>query len=145
MQLQRWNKCTLSHAYLIPNEKQEKQPQNNAAWLSRKSCCWCPHNRHEEEFQVCWSVVVLQCNGANNVWSFGARFCCRSKNPDWIRSQYSWEDGNSLELDRKMRIYMKGSISFPLLCSAAIEDPNATSTFFSCHSKIRPPKSHCWA
>lgn len=55
-------------------------------------------------------------------------FAAESKDPDWTCSQYSWEDGDNLELDWKMRIYTKGSISFPLIHSATIEDPNATST-----------------
>lgn len=54
-------------------------------------------------------------------------FAAESEVPDWIHSQYSWEDGDDLEINWKMRIYTKGSISFPLICSAAIEDPNATS------------------
>lgn len=79
--------------------------------------------------------------GANNEWPFGIRFCCRIQGPDWIHSQYSWEDGDDLELDWKTKIYTKGSISFPLICSAATEDLNATSTFFFCHSKVRPQRA----
>lgn len=57
-------------------------------------------------------------------------FAAESNDLDWIHSQYSWEDGDDLELDWKMRIYKRGSISFALIHSAAIEDPNATSTLY---------------
>lgn len=55
-------------------------------------------------------------------------FAAESKDPGWTHSQYSWEDGDDLVLDWKMKIYTKGSMSFPLIHSAAIEDPNTTST-----------------
>lgn len=55
-------------------------------------------------------------------------FAAESEAPDWIHSQYSWEDGDGLEIDWKMTIYTKSSISFLLIHSAEIEYPNATST-----------------
>lgn len=55
-------------------------------------------------------------------------FAAESEAPDWIHSQYSWEDGDDLEIDWKIMIYTKSSISFLLIRSAEIEDPNVTST-----------------